>query len=124
MEAKAFRELCSQWEAGSESVVIPIGTSVKWSLDRCRLVFRRYSVRIPIGTPAILTEVFRSFPQSLQANSRIGHDYCLPNPFQFIVHHSLRGLISAYIGCFKKSFTTLKEYIKLFRGHVQCFEMS
>jgi hypothetical protein len=27
-------------------------------------------------------------------------------------------------GCFKKSFTTLKEYIHLFRGHVQCFEMS
>jgi hypothetical protein len=29
-----------------------------------------------------------------------------------------------YIGCFKKSFTTLKEYVNLFRGHVQCFEMS
>jgi hypothetical protein len=28
------------------------------------------------------------------------------------------------IGCFKKSFTTLKEYINLFRGHVKCFEMS
>jgi hypothetical protein len=29
-----------------------------------------------------------------------------------------------YTGCFKKSFTTLKAYINLFRGHVQCFELS
>jgi hypothetical protein len=28
-----------------------------------------------------------------------------------------------YIGCLKNSFTTLKEYINLFRGYVQCFEM-
>jgi hypothetical protein len=27
-------------------------------------------------------------------------------------------------GCFKKSFTTLKAYINLFRKHVQCFELS
>jgi hypothetical protein len=27
-------------------------------------------------------------------------------------------------GCFKKSFTTLRAYINLFRGHVQCFELS
>jgi hypothetical protein len=27
-------------------------------------------------------------------------------------------------GCFKKSFKTLKAYINLFRGHVQCFELS
>jgi hypothetical protein len=27
-------------------------------------------------------------------------------------------------GCFRKSFTTLKAYINLFRGHVQCFERS
>jgi hypothetical protein len=26
--------------------------------------------------------------------------------------------------CFKKSFTTLKAYINLFRGHEQCFELS
>jgi hypothetical protein len=26
--------------------------------------------------------------------------------------------------CFKKSFTTLKAYINLFRGNVQCFELS
>jgi hypothetical protein len=26
-------------------------------------------------------------------------------------------------GCFKKSFTTLKVYINVFRGYVQCFEM-
>jgi hypothetical protein len=33
-------------------------------------------------------------------------------------------LTAVNIGCFKKSFTTLKEYIHLFRGHVQWFEMS
>jgi hypothetical protein len=26
-------------------------------------------------------------------------------------------------GCFKKSFTTLKDCVHLFRGHVQCFEL-
>jgi hypothetical protein len=26
--------------------------------------------------------------------------------------------------CFKKRFRTLKAYINVFRGHVQCFEMS
>jgi hypothetical protein len=26
--------------------------------------------------------------------------------------------------CFKKIFTTLKAYINLFRGHVQCFQLS
>jgi hypothetical protein len=31
---------------------------------------------------------------------------------------------SRHTGCFKKSFTTFKEYINLFRGHVKCFEMS
>jgi glucuronosyltransferase len=30
----------------------------------------------------------------------------------------------SYIECFKKSFTTLKENINLFRGHIQCFDMS
>jgi hypothetical protein len=29
-----------------------------------------------------------------------------------------------YKGCFEKSFTTLKAYINLFRGYVQCFELS
>jgi hypothetical protein len=29
-----------------------------------------------------------------------------------------------YAGCFKKSFTTLKAYINVFIGHVQCFELS
>jgi hypothetical protein len=32
--------------------------------------------------------------------------------------------LDSYIECFKKSFTNLKEDINLFRGHVQCFEMS
>jgi hypothetical protein len=26
-------------------------------------------------------------------------------------------------GCFKKSFTAMKAYIKVFRGHAQCFEL-
>jgi hypothetical protein len=29
-----------------------------------------------------------------------------------------------YTGCLKNCFTILKEYINLFRGHMQCFEMS
>jgi hypothetical protein len=36
--------------------------------------------------------------------------------------HNLYSLQSA--GCFKKSCTTLKIYINLFRGHVQCFELA
>jgi hypothetical protein len=32
--------------------------------------------------------------------------------------------MTRYAGCFKKSFTTLKAYINLFRGLVQCFELS
>jgi hypothetical protein len=27
-------------------------------------------------------------------------------------------------GCFKMRFTTLRAYINIFRGHVQCFELS
>jgi hypothetical protein len=41
-----------------------------------------------------MTEVFRGFPQSLQANTRIipefGHDRFPPNPFKFIFHQSSR----------------------------------
>jgi hypothetical protein len=29
-----------------------------------------------------------------------------------------------YTGCYKKSFTTLKAYINLFRGHAQFIELS
>jgi hypothetical protein len=36
-----------------------------------RLLFRSYSVRIPVGLSAILTEVHRGFPHSLQANTEI-----------------------------------------------------
>jgi hypothetical protein len=32
-------------------------------------------------------------------------------------------LQSRYAGCLKKSCTTLKACINLFRGHVQCFEL-
>jgi hypothetical protein len=33
-------------------------------------------------------------------------------------------LFTSYKVYFKKSFTTLKAYINLFRGYVQCFELS
>jgi hypothetical protein len=32
--------------------------------------------------------------------------------------------LQIYAGCFKKSFTNLKASKNVFRGHVQCFEMS
>jgi hypothetical protein len=51
-------------------------------------VFRRWSDRISAGTPAIMTEVFRGFPQTHHANygrvPRLDHDRILPNPYQFI----------------------------------------
>jgi hypothetical protein len=37
----------------------------------------------------------------------------------------LTGYTAQYLSmCFKKSFTTLRAYTNLFRGHVQCFERS
>jgi hypothetical protein len=35
--------------------------------------------------PAILTEVFHGFPQSLQA-LKLGHERFLPHPSRFIIH--------------------------------------
>jgi hypothetical protein len=53
-------------------------------------VFGKFSVRISVGTPAILTEAFRNFSQSLQTNARIlpqiGHDRFLSNTFPCINH--------------------------------------
>jgi hypothetical protein len=55
-----------------------------------RLVFDRLSVLISAETPAVLIQICRNFPESLNRNARamlpLGHDHCLPNPFQFIVH--------------------------------------
>jgi hypothetical protein len=52
----------------------------------------RCLVRRSVGKPAIMTEVLRGFPQSLQANAGIAtpldHDRLLPTPFQFIIHLS------------------------------------
>jgi hypothetical protein len=64
-----------------------------WSSgNACRLVCRKCTVRIYIGTPAVLTEVLRDFPEYLQVNaglvSRWGHDPFLPNPLQFIIYQS------------------------------------
>jgi hypothetical protein len=51
-----------------------------------------YSVRTLTNTPAIRTEVFRGFPQSMQDNSglvpRSDDDHFHINPFQFIFHQS------------------------------------
>ena len=45
-----------------------------------------------------------------------------PRTFQPIAR---RGLWRSYnTGCFKKSFTTLKAYRNLYRGHTQRFELS
>jgi hypothetical protein len=49
---------------------------------RPKLVFRRYSKRIPAQTPAIQAEVFRGFPRSLEANGgivpRLGNGHFYP----------------------------------------------
>jgi hypothetical protein len=72
----------------SRNAEIPIS---HWT-GRSVLVFRRYSVLVSVGTAAILTAVFRGFPQSFQANARIlprlGYYPFLPNPFKFIIHLS------------------------------------
>jgi hypothetical protein len=48
-----------------------------------------------------MTEVFRGFPQFLQANAgivgaylKLGHDRFLSHPFQFIIHPIIRRLYS------------------------------
>jgi hypothetical protein len=62
----------------------------KW--QHSTLIFRRCSVWILTGAPAILMDLFCGIPQSLQANDRIvpwlNHECFLPNPFQFIIHQS------------------------------------
>jgi hypothetical protein len=49
-------------------------------------------VRISDGTSAILTEVFRGYPQYLQADAgtvpRVGHDLLLVSIFQVILNPS------------------------------------
>jgi hypothetical protein len=54
-----------------------------------RCIFWKCSVRISAGTTAVLTEAFRGFIQSFQANSRIvpwlWYDRFLPDPFHFII---------------------------------------
>jgi hypothetical protein len=41
-------------------------------------------------------------------------------------HRVLPGIVTVQcnVMCFKKSFTTSKAYMQLFRGHVQCLELS
>jgi hypothetical protein len=40
------------------------------------------------------------------------------------ISNRLTGQFSRHTGCFKKSFTTLKAYVNLFRGQVQCYALS
>jgi hypothetical protein len=51
-----------------------------------RFVINRSSVRIAVGTSAVVTEVFRGFPEYFQANvglePRLGLNRLLQNPFQ------------------------------------------
>jgi hypothetical protein len=53
-------------------------------------VFRRSRFQISTRIPAILTDVFSGFPESLQANAGVvpllGYDRFLPNSFQFVIH--------------------------------------
>jgi hypothetical protein len=58
-------------------------------LQRCVwLAFGRWSVRMSAETTSILAEIFRGFPQSLQANY-LGHGRFLPHTrtVQFIIHN-------------------------------------
>lgn len=52
-----------------------------------------FMVWIAAGSPTILTEIVRDFPQALQANTgillRLGYDHILLNSFQFVVHPTL-----------------------------------
>jgi hypothetical protein len=54
-----------------------------------RLVFLMYAVRIPAGTPVILTEAFRGFSHFFRANPEIEpplrHDRFLPDPFRSVI---------------------------------------
>jgi hypothetical protein len=53
-------------------------------------VFERSRVQISTRRPACLTEIFRGFSKSIQANIGMmyekGYDRFLPHPFQFIIH--------------------------------------
>jgi hypothetical protein len=49
-------------------------------------VFGRCPVRISARTPTILTQVFHSFPQSLQSYLEVRHDHFRRHLFQFIIH--------------------------------------
>jgi hypothetical protein len=63
---------------------------VQW-LTPLLLIWKSW-VQISARRPAIPTDVFRVFPQSLQANAgyylKLGHVRFLPHPFPFIIHLS------------------------------------
>jgi hypothetical protein len=65
--------------------VFVITNMLSWWMQQCL-------VGMCTRTPDNLTEISRGFPQYLEANFEIvlwlGHDYFLPNPFQFIIYQS------------------------------------
>lgn len=68
----------------------------------CRLLLDRFSVRIPAETPAILIQILRDISWFLlgtvMAMLRLGHEHCLPDTFQFIIHQlSYNPTMYAYI---------------------------
>jgi hypothetical protein len=55
----------------------------------------------------------------------LGMPYCAYLLRNFSVYITPAGAAKyLHTGCFKKSLTILKACINLFRGHVQCFELS
>jgi hypothetical protein len=60
------------------------------------------------------TNIFKPPPPPPNETKEIG----------IVVENSFKNRGNESTGCFKKSFTTLKAYVNLFRGHVQYFELS
>jgi hypothetical protein len=95
-------------------------------------VFGRWLVRIWARTQTILIKVFSwLLPIKVRILPQIRPLPLLSKLFQFYFHSSfydsawcsLSYWWRPYTGCFKNSVTALKDYINLFRGHVQSFEL-
>jgi aromatic ring hydroxylase len=52
-----------------------------------RLILGRHLVRMSVGTPAILTDDFREFPQSFQENTRVV--YQLVHSKSLFINHTI-----------------------------------
>jgi hypothetical protein len=73
------------WRIGRVPDIFAIQLVCRMYRQRSIYLIRRFSVRIPAGTSAILSEVFRGYRQAHQRNSekapRVGDDRFLPNSF-------------------------------------------